>query len=74
MDSYIFYMLRKLSVTSVFLFLICNSLTSVSYVLESPIYFCLPDYWLEVSVHPEGFVTGRLRTEFLGFSLFLSKF
>jgi hypothetical protein len=33
----------------------------------APTSFCLPDSWLEVSMHPEGPATGRLDTGLLGF-------
>jgi hypothetical protein len=36
-------------------------------------YFCLPDCWLVVSMHPEGPATGHLDTGFLGFPLSSSK-
>jgi hypothetical protein len=42
-------------------------------VSVSHIYFCSPDCWLEVSMHPEGPATGHLDTGFLGFPLSLSK-
>ena len=31
--------------------------------------FCLPDCWLEVSIHPEGPATSHLDRDFLGFPL-----
>jgi hypothetical protein len=37
------------------------------------IYFCLPDCWLVVSMHPEGPATGHLDTGFLGFPLSSTK-
>jgi hypothetical protein len=42
-------------------------------VKESPIYFCVPDCWLEVNIHPEGPAAGHLDAGFPGFLLFLSK-
>jgi hypothetical protein len=40
---------------------------------ESPIFFCLPDCWLEFRMHSKGRATGRLDTCFLLFPLSLSK-
>jgi hypothetical protein len=41
-----------------------------TYVRESLKFFCLQDFWLEVSMHLEGPATGHLDTGFLGFSIF----
>jgi hypothetical protein len=40
--------------------------------MESPIFVCLPDCCLEVSVHPEGPAADHLDKSFLGFLLSLS--
>jgi hypothetical protein len=46
----------------------------MNFILKAPVFFCLPDCWLVVSMHPEAPATGHLDTGFLGFIQSLSKF